>query len=81
MNINLVRDAQRKAAKRANCSFWDLYEVMGGELSMPSWVNANPSLAEKDFMHFNKRGAKVIGNKLFNAIISDYNDFKSTSIN
>lgn len=81
VNINLVRDAQRKAAKRANCSFWDLYEVMGGELSMPSWVNANPSLAEKDFMHFNKRGAKVIGNKLFNAIISDYNDFKSTSIN
>lgn len=80
-NINLVRDAQRKAAKRASCSFWDLYEVMGGELSMPSWVNANPSLAEKDFMHFNKRGAKVIGNKLFNAIIADYNDFKSTSIN
>jgi hypothetical protein len=48
---------------------------------MPSWVNADPSLAEKDFKHFNSRGAKVIGNKLFNAIISDYNDFKSTNIN
>lgn len=80
-NINLVRDAQRNAAKRADCSFWDLYEVMGGELSMPSWVNAEPSLAEKDFKHFNARGAKVVGNKLFNALISDYNDFKSTSIN
>lgn len=80
-NIDKVRDAQMSAAKRANCSFWDLYEVMGGELSMPSWVNAEPSLAEKDFKHFNTRGAKVIGNKLFNAIISDYNDFKSTNIN
>lgn len=80
-NIAKVRDAQKKAAKRANCSFWDLYEVMGGELSMPSWVNAEPSLAEKDFKHFNSRGAKVIGNKLFNALISDYNDFKSTDIN
>lgn len=80
-NINLVRDAQKNAAKRADCSFWDLYEVMGGELSMPSWVNASPSLAEKDFKHFNIRGAKVVGNKLFNAIISDYNDFKSSSIN
>lgn len=80
-NIDKVRDAQRRAAQRANCSFWDLYEVMGGELSMPSWVNADPSLAEKDFKHFNSRGAKVIGNKLFNAIISDYNDFKSTNIN
>jgi len=80
-NIDKVRDAQKRAAKRANCSFWDLYEVMGGELSMPSWVNADPSLAEKDFKHFNSRGAKVVGNKLFNAIISDYNDFKSTNIN
>ena len=80
-NIAKVRDAQKNAAKRANCSFWDLYEVMGGELSMPSWVNAEPSLAEKDFKHFNSRGAKVIGNKLFNALISDYNDFKSTNIN
>lgn len=80
-NIYKVRDAQKRAAKRANCSFWDLYEVMGGELSMPSWVNAQPSLAEKDFKHFNARGAKVIGNKLFNAIISDYNDFKSTNLN
>ena len=80
-NIDKVRDAQLRAAKRANCSFWDLYSVMGGEYSMPSWVNANPSLAEKDFKHFNSRGAKVIGNKLFNAIISDYNDYKSTNIN
>lgn len=79
-NIDKVRDAQREAARKASCSFWDLYEVMGGELSMPSWVNADPSLAEKDFKHFNSRGAKVIGNKLFNAIIADYNDFKSTSI-
>ncbi len=79
--INKVRDAQKSAAKRADCSFWDLYEVMGGELSMPSWVNASPSLAEKDFKHFNARGAKVVGKKLFNAIISDYNDFKNSNIN
>ena len=79
--IDRVRDAQKLAAKRAICSFWDLYEVMGGKLSMPSWVNASPSLAEKDFMHFNVRGSKVVGKKLFNAIISDYNDFKSSSIN
>ncbi len=80
-NIDKVRDAQKRAAKRANCSFWDLYSVMGGEFSMSSWVNAKPSLAEKDFKHFNSRGAKVIGNKLFNAIISDYNDYKSSNVN
>jgi hypothetical protein len=79
-NIDKVRDAQKRAAQRSNCAFWDLYEVMGGNLSMPSWVNAEPSLAEKDFKHFNARGAKVVGNKLFRAIIADYNDFKTTSI-
>lgn len=79
-NILKIRQAQMNAAKKANCSFWDLYAVMGGDNSMPSWVFANPSLAEKDFIHFNARGAKVIGNKLFNALISDYNDFKSTDI-
>lgn len=80
-NIDVLRDAQKSAAKRANCSFWDLYEVMGGELSMPSWVNANPSLAEKDFKHFNNRGAKIVGAKLFNALMADYIDFKSLQVN
>lgn len=78
-NIVKIRAAQMNAAKRAGCAFWDLYNVMGGENSMPSWVFSQPSLAEKDFTHFNTRGAKVIGDKLFNALISDYYDFKSTN--
>jgi len=71
-NIKKVILAQRNAALRAKCSFWDLQKVMGGEGSMKNWVNAKPPLGEKDYTHFNKRGANLVGEKLFSALMSDY---------
>ena len=75
-NIELVRDAMKKAAFRAGAAYWDMYEAMGGENSMPSWVFAKPSLAGSDFVHFNPRGAKIIANMFYNALISEYNRYK-----
>lgn len=74
-NIGLIRDAQRKAAFRAGCAFWDLYEAMGGYNSMPSWVFAKPALASKDFTHFTPRGAKLISQMIYNALMYDYDNF------
>lgn len=74
-NITKVIDAQRNAALRAGCAFWDLQKVMGGEGSMKNWVNAEPPLGEKDYTHFNRRGANLVGEKLFNALMSDYNSY------
>ena len=47
---------------------------------MAEWVTASPSLAEKDYTHFNWRGANVVGEKLGNAILKDYYDFKKLEI-
>lgn len=80
-NIPKIRDAQRKAAFAAGCAYWDLYSAMGGANSMPSWVNAKPALAEKDFTHFNAKGAKIIGEMLYNALMSEYIAYKSHAIN
>ena len=80
-NIAKVKKAQRRAAKRAGCAFWDLQQVMGGEDSMVNWVSSDPPLAEKDYTHFNGRGARVIGNKLFEAIQLDFKEFKNFQIN
>jgi lysophospholipase L1-like esterase len=80
-NIPKIRDAQRKAAFAAGCAYWDLYSAMGGANSMPSWVNAKPSLAEKDFTHFNAKGAKIIGEMLYNALMSEYVAYKNHAIN
>lgn len=75
-NIEMIRDAQRKAAFRAGCAFWDLYEAMGGENSMISWVNASPPLAGKDYTHFTIKGADLVAEMLYNAIILEYEAYK-----
>ena len=76
-NIEKIRDAQKKAAFDAGCSFWDCFEAMGGKNSMPSWVFANPPLAQKDFVHFNPVGAKIIGEMFYRSFIFEYERYLS----
>jgi hypothetical protein len=71
-NIEKIRDAQKNAAFKAGCAFWDVYKAMGGENSMPSWVYATPPLAEKDFTHFTYKGSKVIAEMFTNALLKEY---------
>jgi len=61
-NIPLIVEAQ------SGCAFWNLYGAMGGNNSMPAWVNAKPALAQADYIHFTQRGANVVGQKLHQAL-------------
>ncbi len=72
-NIKKIRNAQRKAAFKADCCFWDMYEAMGGKNSMPSWVFAKPALAKKDFTHFTYKGSEIIAQMFYNALLYEYN--------
>ncbi|MCF6240311.1 MAG: hypothetical protein L3J74_03070 [Bacteroidales bacterium] len=74
-NIKLIRDALKNASFKAGCAFWDMYEAMGGENSMPSWVFSEPALAEKDFIHFTVRGSKIIAKMFYRALMLDYENF------
>jgi len=74
-NIEKIRDAQKNAAFRAGCAFWDLYEAMGGRNSMPSWVFADPPLAGKDFTHFTWNGSRLIAEMFYQALIYEYYSF------
>lgn len=80
-NIVKVRDAMKQAAYENDCAFWDLYSAMGGENAMVGWVNNSPTLAAKDYTHFNARGARYIGEMLYNAIMSDYSAWKAQQTN
>jgi lysophospholipase L1-like esterase len=75
-NIPKIREAQRNAAFKTGCAFWDLYEGMGGAGAMRSWVSSKPSLAGKDYTHFNARGAKVVGEMLYEALMKSYEEYK-----
>ena len=76
-NIVKIRDTQKKAAFDAGCVFWDLYEAMGGENSMPGWVFADPPLAQKDFVHFTVKGAKIVAELFCRAWEKEYQRFAS----
>ena len=67
-----VRDALKEATFRAGGAYWDMYEAMGGRNSMPSWVAADPPLAAADYIHFSPRGARLIGDMFYNALIWEY---------
>ncbi len=74
-NLEHIRDAMKKAAFSADCAYWDMYSAMGGKNSMPSWVFAQPSLASSDFVHLNERGARVLAEMFYNALMHDYNTY------
>ena len=74
-NIVKIREAQKNAAFKAGCAFWDMYEAMGGENSMPSWVNNDPPLARTDYTHFTWKGSVVISKMFFEALMHDYNEY------
>jgi lysophospholipase L1-like esterase len=67
-----VRDALKQATFRAGGAYWDMYEAMGGRNSMPAWVETDPPLAAKDYIHFSPRGARLIGDMFYNALIWEY---------
>jgi lysophospholipase L1-like esterase len=71
-NVPLVRDAQRNAALRTGCVFWDLYEAMGGENSIVDWANQKPTLAGKDYTHFSARGAQRVGEMFYKSLMIEY---------
>lgn len=73
-----VVETLKTVALENGCGYWDMYTAMGGYNSMPSWVNADPELARPDYVHFSPRGARLIANMFYNALILEYNDYWET---
>lgn len=58
--------AQRDAARRAHCLFWDTREAMGGEDAVVEWANAG--LINKDYIHMTHKGGARLAGALFQAL-------------
>lgn len=61
--------AQRDAARRAHCLFWDTREAMGGEDAVVEWSSSG--LINKDYIHLTHKGGARLARELFNAIQTD----------
>lgn len=58
--------AQREAARRSRCLFWDTREAMGGDDAIIRWVREK--WANTDYIHLNHNGSIHLATPLFNAI-------------
>lgn len=65
--------AQKNLAKTTDVAIWSLFDAMGGQNSMPTWVNSNPPLAFKDYIHFNDQGAKKVAQLFTDALFDEFN--------
>lgn len=60
IGIEQMIEAQRDAARATGILFWDTREAMGGTDAIARWAGNEPPLANKDYVHLNHRGGKVL---------------------
>ena len=66
----IVEEAFLEMGKQYNAAVWDQFDIMGGLKSMQDWEKAG--LAKKDKVHFTNEGYKLLGDLLYNALITKY---------
>jgi hypothetical protein len=71
-----IRDAQRNAAIRTNCAFWDLLESMGGMNSIVTWNQQK--LAAMDG-HLSPKGREIMAKEIFDALMIEYDFYRYES--
>ncbi len=74
-SIPVIVAAQKAAARATDAAFFNLYEAMGGENSMVQWVDSL-GFANKDYTHFNHKGAKFAAGKIHSYLMRHFKDFK-----
>jgi lysophospholipase L1-like esterase len=73
IGIDSLIKVQAKLAYKNKIPFFNLYKSMGGEGTIVKWADTVPRLANKDYIHFNYKGANKVANIIFNSFINDYN--------
>ena len=68
--------AQKRYAVKSEAGLVNLYTLMGGDGSMVKWVENVPAKANKDYTHFNYRGAKEIAQLIYKQIDTGYIEYK-----
>jgi hypothetical protein len=74
-SVPILVETQKRMAKDNKLAFWSLYDAMGGNGSMVKWVEGDTAFANRDYTHFNFKGAHKVGKLLFSKLLSEYNDY------
>jgi len=71
---SLVKIQALLAFESGSC-FYNQFATMGGTNSIVDWASRSPSLANKDYVHPNHRGAEVLGGYFYEAILNDLDKY------
>ena len=71
-----LSNAQKQYAIASESGFVNLYTLMGGDGSMVKWVDETPAKANKDYTHFNFRGASEVAKLIYNQLEEGYSKYK-----
>ena len=71
-NLDHMISLQRGVSKEMGCAFWDGRHAMGGEGSIGRWYKRKPRLAVADLSHLTRRGQKLMGDTLADAMLASY---------
>jgi lysophospholipase L1-like esterase len=77
--VPFVVETEKQVAEENGIAFWNLFEAMGGFNSMVKWADADTSLANKDYTHFNFRGASKVARMLYKELDKEYKDYLKVS--
>ena len=66
----IVEEAFMEMGQEYNAAVWNQFDIMGGLKSMQDWEKAG--LAKKDKIHFTNEGYRLLGDLLYNALITRY---------
>jgi hypothetical protein len=71
-----LTNAQKRCALKSQSGFVNLYQLMGGDGTITKWAEEEPIMANKDYTHFNHKGAKKVAELLYNKLQEGYLQFK-----
>ncbi len=63
---------QRRAARRAECGFWDAHRAMGGEPGARRWYENRPQLLGSDLAHPTRAGYRKLANLFYTSLIREF---------
>jgi hypothetical protein len=78
IGIDSLIKIQATIAYETGACFYNQFETMGGHNSIVQWADTTPSLANKDYVHPNHRGAAILAQYFFDALMKDYKKYTLT---
>lgn len=71
---------ERRVSAELGVAFFDTFTAMGGPGTMGRWYAAEPRLVGADFIHPMPNGAKIVGNLLYQALMTGYQRHKTRQL-